>query len=69
MKNYYQCLQIAHIINELLELSEDFQALLVGKMTIKHIWKYLQGLMCYGDVDEDEINKINAERCQIRFVT
>ena len=69
MKNYYQCLQIAHIINELLVLSQDFQSFLVEKMTLKHIWKSLQALMSYGDLDDVELEAIGAKPCQIRFVT
>jgi hypothetical protein len=68
-KNYYQCLQIAHIINQLLVMTKNFQALLIGKMTIKHIWRCLQSLMGYGDVDEMELEIIDTTPCQIHFVT
>lgn len=34
-KNYYQGLQLAHIINELLVLSQALQELLTCKMTLK----------------------------------
>jgi len=67
MKNYYQCLQIAHIINELLVLSVTFQNLLTGKMTLKHIWKCLQSLMGYGTINAAELQAITAMPCQIRF--
>ncbi|MFH1029654.1 MAG: hypothetical protein V1770_00155 [bacterium] len=43
MKNYYQCMQIAHIINQLFELSCLFQSWLKGKETIKHIWEVMLG--------------------------
>lgn len=69
MKNYYQCLQIAHIINELLVLSTTFQNLLTGKMTLKHIWKCLQSLMGYGKINAAELQEISAKSCQIRFAT
>ena len=69
MKNYYQCLQIAHIINELLVLSTTFQNLLTGKMTLKHIWKCLQSLMGYGKINAAELQEISAKPCQIRFAT
>ena len=68
-KNYYQCLQIAHMINQLLVMSKDFQELLIGKMTLKHLWRCLQGFMGYGDIDEAELDAIDAKKCQIRFVT
>lgn len=69
MKNYYQCLQIAHIINALLVLSQAFQSLLTGKMSIKHIWKCLQSLMGWGKINEAELAEISAKPCQIRFIT
>ena len=69
MKNYYQGLQIAHIINELLVLSQAFQALLTGKMTLKHLWKRLESLMSDGDVDEQALNAMSVTSCQIRFIT
>lgn len=69
MKNYYQGLQMAHIINQLLNLSQNFQELLEGKMTAKHLWKRLECLMSDGDVVEQEIEAVNSTRFQIRFVT
>ena len=40
-KNYYQCMQIAHIINQLVEKSTEIVTLLKenNKLTIKHLWK------------------------------
>lgn len=69
MKNYYQGLQIAHIINELLVLSQTLQELLVGKMTLKHLWKRLESLMSEGDVDEQTLESMNTVSCQVRFIT
>jgi hypothetical protein len=42
-QNYYQCLQIAHIINQLVEKSVEIVALLKenNKLTLKHLWKQL----------------------------
>jgi hypothetical protein len=37
-KNYYQCLQMAHQINQLMVLSTAFQQYLTGKMTLAHLW-------------------------------
>lgn len=67
MKNYYQGLQIAHMINELLILSQDFQALMIGKMTIKHLWKRFESLMADGDINEQVLETITATPYQIRF--
>ena len=38
MKNYCQCMQTAHMINRLSELSSLFRPLLTGKMTVCHLW-------------------------------
>ena len=42
-KNYYQCLQIAHMINQLAEQSKYIADMLATnkKLTIKHLWKDL----------------------------
>jgi hypothetical protein len=39
-KNYFQCMQIAHAINQLVEHSSNVAALCIGrtKLTIKHLW-------------------------------
>jgi len=36
-KNYYQCLQISDLINQLMILSTAFQTDLQGKMTVRHL--------------------------------
>jgi hypothetical protein len=66
-KNYYQCLQIGHLINQLLELSSKFKALLKCKMTIKHLWKCLIGFMIFGDIDSVKISMLSQLRTQVRF--
>jgi len=68
-KNYYQCLQMAHLINQLLILSTEFQQHLVAKMTIKHLWKRLIGVLTYTDIDEQALRDQAAVKGQIRFVT
>ena len=69
MKNYYQCLQIANIINQLFILSTAFQQWLTSKMTIKHLWTRLLGVLTYKNLKENQIETIDHETFQIRFVT
>ena len=71
MKNYYQCLQIGHMINQLLIYSTEFQKELKshGKLTVKHLWLRLIGLMIWKKVDEKKLRYIDEEKVQIRFVT
>ncbi|WYD80864.1 MAG: hypothetical protein V8K32_02895 [Candidatus Electrothrix gigas] len=66
-KNYYQCLQIAHLINQLVELSEKFSRLLKGKMTVKHLWKCLIGFFTYDLIIAEDLSCILRKRNQIRF--
>ena len=66
-KNYYQCIQIAHLINQLLILSTKFQELLTNKITIKHLWKCMIGFLIHAIIDCNEIIRISKLRIQIRF--
>lgn len=66
MKNYYQCLQIAHMINQLLIYSTEFQNLLKGKITIRHLWFLLIGKMVWDDID---LPDMEDKKIQIRFAT
>jgi len=41
--NYCQCMQIAHMINQLSGLGSLFKPVLIGKMTVKHLREYMPG--------------------------
>lgn len=66
-QNYYQCMQIAHIINMLIEHSSNIAGLLKNdtKLTIKHIWKQLIGTLTYIVINETDF--VTEQRCQIRL--
>ena len=70
-KNYYQCLQIAHIVNQLVEQSKNIADMLNAKtnakLTIKHIWKDMVSFLRMGTVDEKALE--TAKRFQIRTAT
>jgi len=66
-KNYYQCLQIAHLINQLVILSKKCGKLLSGKLTVCHVWKNLIGFMVNGNLSIKILNLISKTRIQIRF--
>jgi hypothetical protein len=66
-KNYYQCLQIGHLINQLVELSSKCKKLLTGKITIKHLWKVLIGFLIFCVIDCEEISILSQLRTQIRL--
>ena len=66
-KNYYQCLQIAHLINQLVELSEQAKRLLLGKTTLKHLWKCLIGLLTFGTISNTDIRFLEEMRSAMRY--
>jgi len=68
-KNYYQCLQMAHLINQLLILSTSFQQDLTGKMTIKHLWTRMICVLTYLDMDARILNEQVGVKSQIRLKT
>lgn len=70
-KNYYQCLQIAHIINQLMEHSQVITELLNGdkKLTVKHLWKLLGALLIMQEIEMHEAASKSPKRCQIRLRT
>ncbi|WP_460432504.1 transposase family protein [Arachidicoccus ginsenosidivorans] len=53
-RNYYQCLQIAHMINSFVEHSSDFVQLLQqhSKQTVKNLWKKLMETLSATTLDE-----------------
>ena len=68
-KNYYQCLQIAHLINQLSVLSVSVQKLfkLDKKLTLKHTWKRIRGYMTDGEVVKQELDDLLKLPFQIRL--
>ena len=71
MKNFYQCCQIAHMINQLTELTKEFKNRLSkskGKLTIKHTWFRLWAFMIYGDIQENVVRAIHSHRYQVQYL-
>jgi len=66
-KNYYQCMLIGHLLNQLLELSPIVQSLLNNNTTIKHLWEQIVACMSYHDIDEQEIKEFIDTRRQFRY--
>lgn len=66
-KNYYQSLQIACIINQLIECSKKLKESIKGKLTIKHLWKNLLSFLLWGEVDQGELLKFLETKIQIRL--
>jgi hypothetical protein len=66
-KNYYQCLQIGHLINQLMILSTAFQVYLQGKMTCSHLWQAMVAFLMYGHLRRRKLDQLTHRRIQIRF--
>jgi len=66
-KNYYQCLQIGHLINQLTVLSTSFQPLLEGKITLKHLWCTMVAFLLYGRLRQSTLDALTECRFQMRF--
>ena len=70
MKNYYQCLQIAHIINQLAIKSLNITALFIQdtKFTIAKLWERLRSFLIERELNEMELLAYNNCRFQIRLI-
>ena len=66
-KNYLSLMHIAHMFNQLYELSQLFQPLLIGKMTIKHLWKDFLATLSKVVLNPTNIASIQTTRFQIRY--
>jgi hypothetical protein len=66
-KNYYQCLQIGHLINQLMILSTTFQPLLQGKITLRHLFQTMMAFLLYGHLRRSTLQQLTHRRCQVRF--
>lgn len=70
MKNYYQCLQIAHIINQMVTVSKTIDNLLKYKLkcTIKHLWKRLLSFLLEVAIENFELTELISKPFQIRLI-
>lgn len=68
LKNFYQCCQIAHLINQLLQLSKKMQAMLSQKITLTYLWEYLKWSLVFSNIDSEQIIQINKHRFQVQFI-
>jgi len=66
-KNYYQCMQIAHMINQLFELGSLFQPLLTAKQTIKHLWEVMLGELRHTVLNLHLLELSLGYKTQIRY--
>jgi len=67
-KNYYQCLQIGHLINQLMVLSTTFAPLLQGKTTLAHLWRTMIAFLLYARLPRSTLDALAQRRFQVRFI-
>lgn len=66
-KNYYTCIQIGHLINQMFELSQHVKVFTKGRETIKSLWQFLIGTFTFEILDSDIINRYLKTKIQVRF--
>jgi hypothetical protein len=66
-KNYYLCMQIAHMINQLFELGSLFKPLLEGKVTIVHLWKVMLGQLRHALLEIHLYDELLKRKINIRY--
>ena len=72
LKNYFQFMQMAHLIHQLMTLNTRFQeAFMKAKNhpTLKNLWLDLVAVMQWLELNEQELEAINSTRRQFRFTT
>ena len=67
--NYYQCMQIAHIINQLNELSLEFKKQLAknANESVKSLLEFCISTLLIADFDPVQIQSIQLQNCQFRY--
>ena len=71
-KNYYQLIQIAHLINQLMIKSTHFQALYFSTKnhpTLKSLWQNFIAAMKWTELDIEHLQAITVQKIQFRFIT
>jgi hypothetical protein len=67
MKNYYQLMQIAHLLNQLFELGSLLTAVRGRKESLAHIWLCLVGELRHETLDFALLAALLARRIRIRY--
>ncbi|MGC1954390.1 MAG: hypothetical protein WA970_17800 [Gammaproteobacteria bacterium] len=66
-KNYYQCLQIGHLINQLMVLSTTFVPLRQGTTSLRHLWRTMIAFLLYGRLRRSTLDALAQRHFQVRF--
>jgi hypothetical protein len=67
-RNYYQCLQIAHMINQLAYKTKVMEAIIKEEKTVKSLLEEMIAIIMVADLSEHElITKAIEQNCQFRY--
>ena len=58
VQNFLSCLQIGHLINQLITCSHYFKQQLKQNFTLKHCWQVVNAFLLYGQVKCMPIKKL-----------
>jgi hypothetical protein len=67
LKNYYQCLQIAHILEQLTLLEKKIKKLIKGKNTVTKLIERIRNLLIDFKTNQCKAQKALSAKVQIRF--
>ncbi|EON75633.1 hypothetical protein ADIS_3894 [Lunatimonas lonarensis] len=67
LKNYYQCLQIAHMVEQLTLLEKKVKKLTAGSVSILKIFERIRNMLVYTDIDPRPVEKLLGKKVQVRF--
>jgi hypothetical protein len=66
-QNYYQCLQIAHMINQLVEHEISFQKQLHQKDAFETVWSWMNASIMMDIFDDVFFSEVFKTNCQLRY--
>jgi hypothetical protein len=70
LKNYFQFMQMAHLIHQLMTINTRFQENFMkakNHPTLKNLWRDLVAVMQWVELDEQELKNIENTPRQFRF--
>jgi hypothetical protein len=69
LKNYYQSMMMAHMINQFVEKSPQLAALLAehSKTTVANLWKRLLAYLSENKINKKQYALLGSTRCQLRL--
>jgi hypothetical protein len=66
-QNYYQCLQIAHIINQLAMKVKSFVSQFHSKDSDMLLWECIIAFMMLCEIEHEQVQQIYQSNCQLRY--